>query len=148
MEYGDLELVRGIKGGDKGGVRAAGPPLVSAGLWVRDDQGDDLGIRPDSRKRVRAAEAADDGGIRRVEQQLQHTRKNQRQRKQQDFAQQRTAAQVHLVAAFHSLKHFPSCVKFSYCLYYLSEYRWCQWGIVFQGYSWYSEAITEWQIGI
>ena len=60
----------------------------------------------------------------------------------------RTAAQVHLVAAFHSLKHFPSCVKFSYCLYYLSEYRWCQWVIVFQGYSWYSEAITEWQIGI
>ena len=34
----------------------------------RDNQGDDLGIRPDSRKRVRAAEAADDGGIRRVEQ--------------------------------------------------------------------------------
>ena len=29
----------------------------------RDNQGDDLGIRPDSRKRVRAAEAADDGGI-------------------------------------------------------------------------------------
>ena len=47
VEYGDLELVRGIKGGDKGGVRAAGPPLVSAGLWVRDDQGDDLGIRPE-----------------------------------------------------------------------------------------------------
>ena len=94
VEYGDLDLVRGIKGGDKGGVRAAGPPLVSAGLWVRDDQGDDLGIRPDSRKRVRAAEAADDGGIRRVEQLLHDAAQRDRQREPQQFARGRAVQHI------------------------------------------------------
>ena len=55
----------------------------------RDDQGDDLGIRPDGRKRVRAAEAADDGGIRRVEQLLHDAAQRDRQREPQQFARER-----------------------------------------------------------
>ena len=108
-----------------------------------DQQVEQRGGRADRRHRIAARKFADYDNIGRVEQQLQHARKDQRQRKQQDFAQQRTAAQIHLVAAFHSMKHFLSFVKFAYYLYYLSEFRWCQWVIVFPIHSCYSRATVE-----
>ena len=60
----------------------------------RDDQGDDLRIRPDGRKRVRAAEAADNGGICRVEQLLHDAAQRDRQREPQQFARERAVQHI------------------------------------------------------
>lgn len=71
-----------------------------------DEQIEQRGRRADRRHRIRAGELADNDNIRRIEQQLEYARQQQRQREDQYAAQQRTARHIHFIRFSHSFLFF------------------------------------------
>ena len=62
----------------------------------RDNQGNDLRVRSDCRKRIRAAKMTRDGSVCRVEQLLDHAAQGNRQRKQQQLSGKAAMQHVHI----------------------------------------------------
>ena len=61
----------------------------------RDDQRDDLRVRPHRRERIGIAEGADDGGVRRVEQLLKDAAQRDGQGEAQQLRRQRAVEHIH-----------------------------------------------------